>query len=60
MESLSGAAQLKNAIRTTVSGGAQVINAGRNVVLHGSLAPLPAGMSDIILICQYYQMVHGI
>jgi len=39
MESSSRAALLQNAIGTTISRGAQVINAGRDVVLHG---PLPA------------------
>ena len=39
MESSSRAAQLQNAIGTTISGRAQLINAGRDVVFHG---PLPA------------------
>ena len=38
MESSSRAAQLQNAIGTTISGRAQLINAGRDVVFHG---PLP-------------------
>ena len=43
MESSSRAAQLQNAIGTTISGRAQVINAGGNVVFHG---PLPAASTS--------------
>ena len=39
MEYPSRATQLQNANETTISGGAQVINAGRDVVLH---PPQPA------------------
>ncbi|KIK02411.1 hypothetical protein K443DRAFT_6181 [Laccaria amethystina LaAM-08-1] len=41
-------ALLQNAIGTTISGNAQVINAGHNVVLHGSAAPPPAGLPDLL------------
>jgi len=57
MEPSSSTAILQNAIGTTISGNTQLINAGYNVVPHG---PPAAGMSGLIWICQYYQMVHGI
>ncbi|KIK07880.1 hypothetical protein K443DRAFT_2097 [Laccaria amethystina LaAM-08-1] len=48
MESSSRAAQLQNAIGTTICGNTQVINAGRDVVFHGSPALPPTGLSDLL------------
>ena len=45
MESSPSTSLLQNAIGITMSGSAQVINAGGDVVLHGSLTPPAAGMS---------------
>jgi hypothetical protein len=60
MESSPSAALLQGAIRPTISGNAQVVNVGGNVVFHGSPAPPPTGMAGFILIRQYYQMIHDI
>ena len=49
MESSSRAAQLQNAIGTTISERAQVINAGGNVVFHG---PQPAASTSSFTIRQ--------
>ena len=48
MELSSSTALLQNAVGTTISEGAQVINAGHNVILHNSPAPPAAGMSGFI------------
>jgi len=48
MESSPLTALLQDAIGTTISGSAQVINAGRDVVLHGSPAPPAPGKSGFI------------
>ncbi|KIJ94403.1 hypothetical protein K443DRAFT_683769, partial [Laccaria amethystina LaAM-08-1] len=42
------AALLQGAIRPTISGNAQVVNVGGNVVFHGSPAPPPAGLPDLL------------
>ena len=60
MESALSATLLQHAIGTTISGSAQVINAGRDVILHGSPAHTPVGMSGFILFYPDYQMLHGI
>lgn len=39
---------LPNAIGTSISGSAQVINTGRDVVLHGSLSPPPTGLPELL------------
>ena len=48
MESSSLTALLQNAVATTISGGTQLINAGRDVVLHGYPASYPAGISGFM------------
>ncbi|KIJ94665.1 hypothetical protein K443DRAFT_11920 [Laccaria amethystina LaAM-08-1] len=48
MEPSSRAAQLQDAIGTTISGNAQVINAGGNVALHSSPAPPSTSLPDLL------------
>ncbi|KIK06319.1 hypothetical protein K443DRAFT_3106 [Laccaria amethystina LaAM-08-1] len=48
MESSSSTTLLQNAVGTIISGSAQVINTGRDVVLQGSPAPPPAGLPDLL------------